>query len=662
MRAFRTEDRDRFFGRDEEAHEIRKLWQSQRLTVLYGASGIGKTSLLEAGVMPLLSPHKVDVLPLGRVSYGSAFPRAAIPLHNPYVLALLVSWSPQIPPNRRADMTISEFLRARPVKRDAYGDPLPTLVAIDQVEELFASGRQRQLHRDWFFDQLADALRADQGLRLLLSIRTDRLMDLLPYEWELGNVDRPDLTDLTDEQEPTGTEWERVPLEALGFDSALEALRGPIEGTGLTFAEGAAEQVVHDLIRVRTRTESRQLVQGVEPAHLQVVGESLWRSLPPETTVITRRDVHQHAERALSEHYDREIKQIAAERFDGDDRRLRTWLRLTFGDRKPVRRGAIKTAGIGRTVIALLVKRRILSADQRMGEGSYALAYDRLLQSSQHDIGRVDATRRRLRPEDLLREAEGALGEGDLLQATKLAEEALVRSEGNDLHVRAQAESLLGNVAYEHGEVEKALAHYSAAAKSYETGGAPAAVGLMLMAMGRLRLAQGSPAEAVRDLRAAMMRVPTDLTIQTELAWALWYGGHPDAAVGVLNGVLDKEGNNVGALLGRGQMLAGMGGRDEAEAALRDLERAEPLRWPFAKVAHALALARTDRVDEAQQEMVEALAEAVDHGPLLLYAARVEHLAGKFTSATGLARRAISAKEPALPGHLARPARELAAL
>ncbi|RVX38042.1 hypothetical protein EDD27_0332 [Nonomuraea polychroma] len=660
LRAFQLDDRHRFFGRDEESRELRRLWQSQRLTVLYGASGVGKTSLLQAGVMPLLGTHAADVLPIGRVSYGTAFPRAALPPHNPFVLALLMSWAPSAPPNRLAGMTIPAFLEARPVKRDAFGDRLPMLVAIDQAEELFAGGRRNRLYRDWFFAQLAEALRAHRGLRLLVSIRIDRLMELLPYECELAEPER--------KSSPDGPEldWERFPLEVLSFGGALEAVREPIRGTGRTFATGAAEQVVRDLITVRTRTNGTYEPEGVEPVQLQVVCEALWKSLPPETAEITTRDVHHYTERALSEYYEGEMRRIAAERLDGDDRRLRAWLRLTFGDqpggRQPVRRSAVRNAGLGAAVIAQLVKRHLLRADQRRGEGSLELAYDRLVQPAEQGDRPADLSLPRLGPEDFLRGAEDALREDDLRRAAKLGEEALARSKEDDLRLRARIESMLGNVAHERGDLEATIAHYSEAAKAFETAGAVGAVGPLLTAIGRLRLAQGFPAEAVRELHAAMVRVPADLSIQTELAWALWHGGHLEAAVGVLDSVLDREGNNTDALLSRGQMLAGMG---KAKAALRDLDRAKPLRWPFAKVAHALALAQTDSIPQAQEEMIEALKEASDrdpevaHGPLLLYAAKVEHLAGQTTSAVGLAKRAISARAPALPDHLANDARQL---
>lgn len=91
LRPFRRDDSAKFFGRLRESHEVSDLWQANRLTILYGPSGVGKTSLLQAGVLPLLDPTKADILPIGRVSHGSAFPTAALSEHNPHVFALLSS-------------------------------------------------------------------------------------------------------------------------------------------------------------------------------------------------------------------------------------------------------------------------------------------------------------------------------------------------------------------------------------------------------------------------------------------------------------------------------------------------------------------------------------------------------------------------------------------
>src|SRR5262245_22749082 len=54
LTTFAEADRDFFFGREEEAAELLRLVLCDLATVLYGLSGLGKSSLLCAGVFPKL--------------------------------------------------------------------------------------------------------------------------------------------------------------------------------------------------------------------------------------------------------------------------------------------------------------------------------------------------------------------------------------------------------------------------------------------------------------------------------------------------------------------------------------------------------------------------------------------------------------------------------
>ncbi|HMQ46825.1 MAG TPA: tetratricopeptide repeat protein [Saprospiraceae bacterium] len=54
IKPFTTSDRNLFFGRDEDIEKLAQLIALERLVVLYGKSGLGKTSLLNAGVVPKL--------------------------------------------------------------------------------------------------------------------------------------------------------------------------------------------------------------------------------------------------------------------------------------------------------------------------------------------------------------------------------------------------------------------------------------------------------------------------------------------------------------------------------------------------------------------------------------------------------------------------------
>jgi conflict system STAND superfamily ATPase/pentapeptide repeat protein len=57
-RPYDEEDWDRFYGRDRDFGALLNRVQAQKLTVLLGASGIGKTSLIRAGIVPMLRQER----------------------------------------------------------------------------------------------------------------------------------------------------------------------------------------------------------------------------------------------------------------------------------------------------------------------------------------------------------------------------------------------------------------------------------------------------------------------------------------------------------------------------------------------------------------------------------------------------------------------------
>jgi tetratricopeptide (TPR) repeat protein len=640
VRPFRAEDGDRFFGRSTEARDLVALWRANRLTVLYGASGVGKTSLLMAGVIPLLDPGSADVLPPGRVSHGSAFPLAALPEHhNPYTFALLTSWSPDEPATSLSGLAVPDFLRRRGKRTDRYGRALPVFAAIDQAEELFVDSAHQDRHRKPFIDELVEALDEHPDLHLLLSIRESSRIDLSPYEHDLGH---------------TSQAWFR--LLPLAPEAALEAARGPLEGTDRSFAPGAAEGLVNDLrtseIVSATGQRSSVIAEDVEPALLQIVCSQLWEALPDDINVITSHQLRTLADvdRTLAHFCGRTLTAIA------DDRglhvtELRSWLQRTFitelGRRSTVDEGLKRTAGMPNAVVRALENRHILKAERRSGSRWYELQHDRLIEP----IRRMDDTALGplpgVKPAEYLRTAAEALAAGELALAEEQAEKALQASANTDLRLRAEAESFLGNIAHERGEPEEAEARYRAAAPLFEVLQDTPAVARILAAIGQSLLAQGRRAEAVDELRAAVGRVPNDLTVQTELAWTLWHLGQQSAAIAILTGVLAIDGNSPEALRARGEILADVG---DAESALRDLDRVRRQHRPSTRAARGVALA-TLRNPGAAEEVDTALAEAPDSGPVLLYAARVGALGGDPTMAADLARRALDAKDPPLPPH-----------
>src|SRR5262245_61222495 len=69
---YRSEDRARFFGREQAASRLLNHIIAHPCTILFGPSGCGKSSLMQAGVIPVLDERhgfrlvRVDGWPAGR--------------------------------------------------------------------------------------------------------------------------------------------------------------------------------------------------------------------------------------------------------------------------------------------------------------------------------------------------------------------------------------------------------------------------------------------------------------------------------------------------------------------------------------------------------------------------------------------------------------------
>lgn len=626
IRPFTGNDHERFFGRADAAREVARLWRRNRVTVLHGESGAGKTSLLCAGVLPAIARTVANVLPVGRVSRGSTFPTAALPEQNAYTLALLSSWSPAESPTRLSGMPIGAFLR-RQQHTDRHGTPLPTLVAIDQAERLFRDPDRGA--RDQFLEELLDALDCRPHTHLLVAIREDCLLDSLKV---LGSE-----------------HLAQFALPSLDRERALDAIVGPMNGTGRSFAPGMAAAMVDELRGLdAARADVRGASETVEPVLLQVVCRTLWDELPDDTRTITERMLPDIPE-TLRDFCSQVLVTVAADH-GRRPKELVSWLHDAFLSRPggaAVREGTTHTGGMPNSIVHAMEDQHLIKTRWRDGSRWYELQRPGLVRP----LRQLDGARWPPQPPDAaayLRAAGMALTQGDAGLARRHAQEALHACGGGDLRIRAEAESVLGNAAHGERDLGDAVDHYRAAANLFEALGDTLAVGRLLAAVGRLQLAQGQRAEAVGKLEAAVGRMPNDPTVQMGLGQALWDAGRPKAALAVLDGVLRRDGNAPEALRARGEILADLG---DAESALRDLDRIDRRARPSAQSARALALATLSRVEAAQLELDDTVIDTTDSGPVLFRAAQVRKLSGDIHAAAELASRALSAEDPFLPPH-----------
>jgi CHASE2 domain-containing sensor protein len=295
-----AEDAALFFGRDREREMITSNLLASRLTLLYGQSGVGKSSILCAGVVyPLrqTAPSRLAALS-GAAESGIvtaptriiASPRVAASRRRAVcyvsewhgdprgaILKAVIDEAKRLTdgdwPSIEDEAPLDEVLKDCSEQLDAQ-----ILLILDQFEQYFLYHPPTQAAE--FDRELANAIMwPDLRMRCLISLRQDALVELDRFKGAI-----PNLFD------------NRLRLQGLTEQAALEAIRGPIEcyneqrGRGVPAVElepGLAEGVVGELSEelsplargrgVPSALGDSSVAGGrIEPAHLQLVMEALW--------------------------------------------------------------------------------------------------------------------------------------------------------------------------------------------------------------------------------------------------------------------------------------------------------------------------------------------------------------------------------------------------
>jgi hypothetical protein len=157
---FDPTDQDIFCGREVEAPVVYRMALSYPLLTLFGQSGVGKTSLLRAGVLPRLAAE----------GYDTAYVRM---LGDPLLaVRQAVCQALGLPGQERAGKTLLDFLRA------TVGAGRKLVIILDQCEELFTRSLSH-LTRRAFWCELGACLDLRQPeVRFVLCLREDFLPHL----------------------------------------------------------------------------------------------------------------------------------------------------------------------------------------------------------------------------------------------------------------------------------------------------------------------------------------------------------------------------------------------------------------------------------------------------------------------------------------------------
>jgi hypothetical protein len=369
-RAYAAEDQVGLYGRKREARDILGLLVAERIVLLYSPSGAGKTSLIEAALVPSLAKQRFRVFPRIRVGLELSAPAGV----NRYDFSALNSLGEGRSGSDESP-SLGRYLHDELARETtARGDVL----IFDQFEEILTLSATDREEKQQFFQNLSEILE-NRRLWALFALREEYLAALEPlFAYLPGKISS------------------KYRLDFLSPEAAVLAIRGPAEERRVRYTEAAIEHLVGDLRLVREMGPNGEPIDtagpAVEPVHLQVVCHRLWEKvkqdeLQRDEEGFSLIDVPQVATAgrvgdALKEHYRDVVAKVAPS--PHRERRIRSWIgtQLITSQqfRNQVMRGGRKTAGLEERLIQKLIGAYLVRREERRGLVWYELAHDRLIE------------------------------------------------------------------------------------------------------------------------------------------------------------------------------------------------------------------------------------------------------------------------------------------
>jgi WD40 repeat protein len=239
--SFTKEDREIFFGREKEIKELyQRIFQS-KIMLVYGVSGTGKSSLIHCGLANKF--QETDWLPLN-IRRGKNI------LESLYAAIVSASLTP------KSDYSTSEIQFKKNVRSLYLDHYKPIYFIFDQFEELFIFGSKQE--KSSFVQVIKTLVDSDIQCRFIFVMREEYMANVTEFEKHIPAFFS-----------------NRVRIENMDHNNAIEAIKGPCNVFNISIEEGFSESLIKNL-----SPES----PDIELTYLQVFLDKIYRLAVEEKT------------------------------------------------------------------------------------------------------------------------------------------------------------------------------------------------------------------------------------------------------------------------------------------------------------------------------------------------------------------------------------------
>ncbi|CCH98785.1 Peptidase C14, caspase catalytic subunit P20 [Microcystis aeruginosa PCC 9717] len=226
LKRFNDKDRDLFFGRDKLIAELFEMVNRSNLSLVLGASGSGKSSVVRAGLIPELKKSLES-----QTFYDFIFTPNQDPFDSLHRCLLIEE--------KDYHFSEAEVEIAREAKADTLTKVIDTLrkdgerwlIFVDQFEELFTICNDLDKRKNFIAGLVQVAKSGNSSVKIVLAMRADFLEQFSFYP-DLGAIANQNNIHLVTEMFP---------------DELRQAIEQPAAKHGVVFEEGLVEQIIKEL-------------------------------------------------------------------------------------------------------------------------------------------------------------------------------------------------------------------------------------------------------------------------------------------------------------------------------------------------------------------------------------------------------------------------------
>lgn len=386
-----------FFGRESAAVWLHRMIKQETIVVLHAKSGIGKSSLIRAGILPRLRKDN-SLEPLEFRLFASASGKEGPLATTKQVIRK------RLPARSEADTPIDKLLpndqslwrilKEIQIQRiiddsdQARNDP-PLLLIFDQFEELFTYSRREQLV---FRSELAEAmshimpqrywdiLSLYEGMEGPLTPAEKRLM-MQPMHIHVLFSIREDrlhlLGELSDYLPNINKNWFK--LDHLNAEEAARAIEAPARQPG-EFATAAFEYETGLKKEIINYLSGEY--EGIESAQLQVICDAIDRKMAGRPDRVATKEIVGDLENITANYYWEKINAIGdPEQEEAARKLIEEQLIFEEGERRlTLYEGQVLESGVSEETLDLLVDSYLLRAEPDLRGGyNYEISHDSLV-------------------------------------------------------------------------------------------------------------------------------------------------------------------------------------------------------------------------------------------------------------------------------------------